>query len=57
MSCITLIFMIVATWMVAMPLWLQITLTVFLGIDVLGKFKETIEETRDEIKAERERIK
>jgi hypothetical protein len=53
--------MIVATWMLEIPLWLQITLTVFLGIDVLVKFKETIEETieetRDEIKAERKRIK
>ena len=57
MSCITLIFMIVATWLLEMPLWLQITLTVFLAIEALGDFKETIEEAKDEIKAERKKIK
>ena len=55
MSCITLIFMIVATWLLEMPLWLQITLTVFLAIEALGDFKETIEEAKDEIKAERKK--
>ena len=50
MSCLTLIFMIVATWMLEMPLWLQITLTVLLSIDVLADFKETVEESKDEIK-------
>lgn len=53
MSCITLIFMIVATWLLEMPLWLQITLTVFLSIEALGDFKETVEEAADEIKTKR----
>lgn len=53
MSCITLIFMIVATWLLEMPLWLQITLTVFLAIEALGDFKETIEEAKDEIENKR----
>ena len=35
--------------MIEMPLWLQITLTVLLSIDILGDFKETVEEAKDEI--------
>lgn len=57
MSCITLIFMIVATWMLEIPLWLQITLTVLLSIDILGDFKETVEEVKDEIEIEKYKIK
>jgi len=45
--------MIVATWLLEMPLWLQITLTVFLALESLGDFKETIEEVKDEVKTKR----
>lgn len=57
MSCLTLIFMIVATWMLEIPLWLQITLTVLLSLDILGDFKETVEEAKDEIQNRKLKLK